>query len=471
MLTAWVRLPSSRECRSFLPHLDDPVSGALLKETIEHSGEAPSLSMKILVVSLYYDPDLCQSNGPIVRALSEDWANAGHEVTLLTSFPHYNCDAVWPEYRGRLFQRDRLGKVRVIRCYIHVPRRRTTLGRVFNYLSFNISSTVAGLFTGKQDVIFVMSPPLTIGLTAFALGLIKRIPFCYNLQDIWPEAAVKLGVLRRGSMIGFFEWLEKFIYRRSRKIFAISDEFKSNLLGKGVPAEKVEVIPNFVDTRLIRPLPKDNAFSRANRLVDKFVVLYAGNVGLSQGLEVVLDAAARVKDRSEIIFLIVGQGTSRQTLIAQAERDGLANVRFLPLQPEADVPLIYASCDVALIPLKRGVTENSVPCKTYSIMASGKPCIAGVDRGSTVWNLVEEVDCGVCVEPEDGLALAGAVRQLEAAPERGLSMGRRGRAYVEKHFARQMITSQYRLELETLIEKQSVPISSSASFFSGQSGR
>ncbi len=209
-------------------------------------------AMKILVVSLYYDPDKCQSNGPIIRALCEDWASAGHQVTVLTSFPHYNCDAVWPEYRGRLFQSDRVGQVQVIRSYIYVPRQRSGFGRILNYLSFNISSTLAGLVSGKQDVVFVMSPPLTIGLTAFVLSLIKRIPYCYNLQDIWPEVAVKLGMLRGERLIRFFERMEKFIYRHSRKIFAISDEFKANLVNKGVPADKIEVIPNFVDIEFIK---------------------------------------------------------------------------------------------------------------------------------------------------------------------------------------------------------------------------
>ncbi len=138
--------------------------------------------MKILVISLYYEPDKCQSNGPIVRALCEDWSEAGHEVTVLTSFPHHNRDAVWPECRGRLFECNRVGKVRVIRSYIHVPRKRTSCGRLLNYLSFNISSTLAGLFSGPQDIIFVIPPPpITIGLTAFLLGFIKRIPYCYNL--------------------------------------------------------------------------------------------------------------------------------------------------------------------------------------------------------------------------------------------------------------------------------------------------
>jgi colanic acid biosynthesis glycosyl transferase WcaI len=413
--------------------------------------------MRILVVSLYYEPDQCQSNGPIIRALCEDWAEAGHEVTVLTSFPHYNRDSVWPEYRGRLFQRDRVGKVKVIRSCVYVPRERSSFGRILNYLSFNISSTIAGLFAGRHDVIFVMSPPLTIGLTALALGLIKHIPYCYNLQDIWPEVAVRLGMLRGRRTIRFFERLEKFIYRHSRKIFAISEEFKANLLGKGVPDDKIEVIPNFADTNFIRPMAKVNAFSQARELADKYVVLYAGNIGLSQGLEVILDAADHLRDRSEIVFLIIGQGARRDSLMAEAERRGLSNVQFLPLQPEADVPLIYASCDVALIPLRRGVTENSVPCKTYSIMAAGRPYIACVDRGSNVWKLTEAAGCGVCVEPEDGEALAEALLRLQSQPAMAEAMGRNGREYVARHFTREAITDRYRVALESLIGNPSLP--------------
>jgi colanic acid biosynthesis glycosyl transferase WcaI len=423
-------------------------------------------AMKILVVSLYYDPDKCQSNGPIIRALCEDWAGAGHEVTVLTSFPHYNCDAVWPEYRGRLFQRDRVGQVRVIRSYIYVPRQRSGFGRILNYLSFNISSTLAGLFSGKQNVVFAMSPPLTIGLTAFVLGLIKRIPYCYNLQDIWPEVAVKLGMLRGEWLIRFFEWMEKFIYRHSRKIFAISDEFKINLESKGVPSEKIEVIPNFVDTEFIKPMEKANPFSLAHDLADKFVVLYAGNVGLSQGLEVILDAAEKLQDRREILFLIIGQGTCRDDLMAEAARRELTNVKLLPFQPESEVPEIYGACDVALIPLRHGITENSVPCKTYSIMAAGKPYIAGVDEGSTVSKLTDGVGCGVYIAPEDGDALADAVLKLHANADARRVMGGNGRNYVELHFAREAITSRYRVALEELIGDGDLAIAGRASLSS-----
>ncbi|QQS45836.1 MAG: glycosyltransferase family 4 protein [Acidobacteriota bacterium] len=414
--------------------------------------------MKVLIVSLYYDPDLCQANGPIIRALCNDLTDAGHEVTVLTSFPHYNCRAVWPEYRRKLFQRDRVGKVRVIRSYIYVPRTRSIFGRILNYLSFNVTSTLAGLFTGRQDIIFVMSPPLTVGLTGFLLGLIKRIPYCYNLQDIWPEAAVRLGILRHPGVIRFFERLEKFIYRRSRRVFAISEEFKQNLIAKGIPQSKIEVIPNFVDTAFIRQLERDNPFSIENGLTDKFVALYAGNIGLSQGIEVILEAAEELRDREDILFLVVGQGIRRDGVVAEAARRGLRNIRFLPLQPEKDVPWLYASCDVALIPLKRDVTQTSLPCKTYSIMAGARAFIASVDEGSHVWRLAEHVGCGVCVGPEDGSALARAILKMKDNPQLASQMGLRGRRFVETHFSREANTTRYRVALEAIAEAGIDPV-------------
>ncbi len=407
--------------------------------------------MRVLVLSLYYDPDVCQSNGPIIRAISDDLAAAGHHVTVLTSFPHYNRDEVWPEYRGRLFERGNIGAVHVIRSYIHVSANRSTAARILNYLSFNLSSTIAGLRAGRHDVIFAMSPPLTIGLTAWLLGAIYRIPYCYNLQDIWPDVAVKLGMLRGRRTIGFFEAMERFIYRHATRIFAISTEFRDYLLGKGVEPEKLEVVPNFVDTKRVIPLSRDNQFSREHGLTGKLVVLYAGNVGLSQGLEVILDAAESLRSETAIEFLIVGAGGRRDELAAAAGTRHIDNVRFLPLQPEEDVPSLYASADVALIPLRKGIAENSVPSKTYTIMAAGRPYIAGVDEGSNVWKLTRDVGCGLCVPPENAGFLADSIRRLQSDPEMRRVMGERGRAHVERNFSRSVVTARYRDALESVV--------------------
>lgn len=416
--------------------------------------------MRILVLSLYYDPDVCQSNGPIIRAICDDLAAAGHDVTVVTSFPHYNRDEVWPEYKGRFFERGQLGAVHVRRSYIHVSASRSPAARILNYLSFNVSSTLAGIAAGRHDVIFAMSPPLTIGLTALLIGRLHGTPFCYNLQDIWPEVAVKLGMLRGKRTIRFFERLERLIYRQAARIFAISEEFRDNLTARGVDASRIEVIPNFVDTRRITPMNRDNAFSAQHELTGKYVVLYAGNVGLSQGLDVILDAAESLRQEGDIVFLIVGSGGRRDSLMADAAMRCLTNVRFMPLQAEADVPLLYASSDVALIPLRSNISENSVPSKTYTIMAAARPFIAGVEEGSNVSKLSRDARCGVCVAPEDAAALADAVLRLRANRTVARRMGERGRAYVERHFARESVTGRYRESLERVArrdERQMTP--------------
>jgi colanic acid biosynthesis glycosyl transferase WcaI len=414
--------------------------------------------MRVLVLSLYYDPDVCQSNGPIIRAICDDLVAAGHAVTVLTSFPHYNRDSVWPEYRGRFLERGTVGAVSVIRSYIHVSSKRKPLARILNYFSFNISSVIAGLRAGQHDVIFAMSPPLTIGITAWVLGAIYGIPYCYNLQDVWPDVAVKLGMLRGARTIRFFEAMERFIYRHAARIFAISAEFRDNLLRKGVDSAKIEVIPNFVDTTRVTPLTRDNPFAEEHGLIGRFVALYAGNVGLSQGLEVILDSAASLRVEPDILFLIVGSGGKRDELSAGAAARGLDNVRFLPLQPEEDVPLLYASSDVCLIPLRRGIAENSVPSKVYTIMAAGRPYVAGVDEGSNLWKLTRDCESGVCILPENSAALVNAILRLRSDPETRRQMGRAGRDYVEQHFARGMITARYRTALEAVVSTEKRPV-------------
>ncbi|MHC4618035.1 MAG: glycosyltransferase family 4 protein [Planctomycetota bacterium] len=399
--------------------------------------------MRILIPTLYFAPDV-GANAEIVTGLAEGLAAQGHDVTVVTAFPHYDQNRIWDEYRGRLFQRDRNGRIQVVRTYLYVPQSKTNiLGRLLNYASFNVLSTLAALGNGPCELILAPSPPLTIGLTAYVLSRLWGVPYVYNVQDIYPDVAVRLGVLENPRLIRFFRWMEDFIYSKAKAVTVLSEGFRRNLLGKGVPERKIHIIPNFVDVSFVRPLSRDNAFARSKGLHEKFVVMYAGNVGLSQNLEIVLDAADELRDLTDVQFLIVGNGSAKERLVARSAGMGLDNVRFLSFQPREDLPEMYASADLCLVTLRPGLADESVPSKAYTIMASERPMLAAVDRQSEVKRLIDAADCGVWVEPADPSALAAHVRRLHGDPVLRERLGRNGRRYVVQHYTPQVAASQY----------------------------
>jgi colanic acid biosynthesis glycosyl transferase WcaI len=233
----------------------------------------------------------------------------------------------------------------------------------------------------------------------------------------------------------------------------ISDGFRRNLLAKNVPGYKVHVIPNFVDTDLISPQPRHNRFSAGHGLDDRFVVLFAGNVGLSQGLESVLQVAQLMADLPDVLFLIVGNGAAKADLVEQAERRMLTDVRFLPFQPHEVVPEMYATADVCLVPLRHGFTRESMPSKIFTILGAARPLIASVDPGSDTWDLVQDAGCGLCTEPENPSALAGAIRTLYADRTAGQQMGARGREYALSRYTREVVARQYADLLEQVVRR------------------
>lgn len=407
--------------------------------------------MKVLILTLYFAPDV-GANAVVMTELAEELAALGHRVTIVTAFPHYAGNVIDRRYRGRLIQREEYMGIRIIRTYLYTSvHKQRFLVRLLNYVSFNILSTLAGLFSGPQDIILAPSPPLTIGLSAYIISRFKRIRYIYNVQDIYPDVVIKLGVLKNQLGIAVSRWIERFVYAHARHITVLSSGFRANLLRKRVPSEKLTVIPNFVDVSFIRPLPRDNGFRHRFELDDRFMVLYAGNLGHSQSLECVLECAALLQDRNEIAFIIVGNGSRKPYLEAQAKRMGLTNVRFIPFQPREEVPEIYAAADVSLVILRKGIALDSVPSKVYTIMASARPVIAAVDPGSDAWNLVEEGECGLCVEPENPQALAEGIQILNNNPALRERLGRNGREHVVQHYTRQAVGGQYHRLLTSLL--------------------
>jgi colanic acid biosynthesis glycosyl transferase WcaI len=404
--------------------------------------------MRILLLSTYFQPDIT-ANGILMTQLAEGLAELGHELTVVTTMPHYDRNRIWEQYRGRLFVHEPWGRLDVRRIYLYVPKRKQNLaGRALGYATFNILSTAASVLAGKHDVMLTPSPPLTNGIAALLVSRLYGVPFIYNTQDIYPDVAIRLGVLKNRAMIAMFRAMERFVYRQAAAVSVISEGFRRNLLAKGVPDHKIHVIPNFVDTDLMAPQPRHNGFSREHGLDDRFTVLFAGNVGLSQGLESVLEAAQLTNNLGDVLYLIVGNGAAKADLEAQAQQMHLTNVAFLPFQPQEMVPEMYASADVCLVPLRHGLSNDSVPSKVFTIQGAARPLIAAVDQHSDTWDYVQSAGCGLCIEPEDPAALSAAICTLRSDGSARQQMGARGRQYVLSKYTREAVVQQYASLLE-----------------------
>jgi colanic acid biosynthesis glycosyl transferase WcaI len=389
-----------------------------------------------------YSPD-ATGTGPLVTELAEDLASAGEDVSVVTSVPHYGRSEVPAEYRGRVIHTRVESDVRVIRTLSAGAHFGNVLGRGIDYATYTALAGLSGITSGKVDVVLCVAPPITVGLSGWIVSVFRRCPVVFNAQDIWPDGLVKMGRIRNRALIGTFQRLERFIYRRSSRVTVVSTQMRDNLLRKGVDPGRVEVIPNWVDTERLRPIAP-GPFRKDHGLDDKFVVLFSGNIGFAAGLDSVLEAAALVRDDPRIVFLIVGEGSAKGELQRSAERSGLTNVVFLTTQPAVVFADMLASCDVALVPLKREMGSLSVPSKTLAIMACGKPVLACVPDDSDVRRVVAEAQCGIVIPPEDPVALAQALRSLIRQKGMLQTYGVNARAYVSKRFSRSDMTGRYR---------------------------
>ncbi len=398
--------------------------------------------MRVLILHMRFHPDLT-GTGPLVTDLATDLVELGNEVAVVTSMPHYGSQEVPPEYRGRLLHRSNFKGVDLWRTFVYVPPNPSGFHRSINFLSYTFMSVVGGLMSKKPDVILCINPPITVGFSGWLLSLARRAPMVFNVQDIWPDCLVIIDKLRSALLIRIFKHLEKFIYRVSARVTVLSEGMKENLAKKGVPAEKIVVIPNWANVEYIRPVARENSFRNAHGLNDYFVVMFAGNLGFIAMLDNVLEAARLLEDETRIQFLIVGEGNAKPGLVNRADELGLKNVRFLPTQPKEVLPEMLGAADLSLVTLNRQLGQLNVPSKTYSIMASARPVLASVPQDSEIARLVKVADCGVGVPPEDPQSMAQAIRDLASRPDSLRLYGDNGRSYVEKHLTRRSLTAQY----------------------------
>ena len=397
--------------------------------------------MHVLIVAPYYAPDLGPA-APLYTMLSEGLVKRGHRVTMIAAVPHYPSGQVLAAYRGARLWRSSENGVEVIRVPLPSMNRANLAKRLLQFICFHFGATLAGL--GKRyDVALVGGPGLQVWLPFAALVVFRRKPAVFSVHDVYPNVGVTLGIFRHRPVIAAVASLERFCLSRAFAIRILSESFRTGLRALGAPETKMALIYDWVDTELIKPMPKDNCFTREHKLTDRFVVLYAGNLGLSQGLEHVLTAAEQLVDQEDLLFAFVGDGAGRQNLMAQAEHRRLKNVEFLPFQPRERLPEVLASANVSLVILRRGIGTGSLPSKTFSVMASGRPLIASVDEGSETWNLVKMAKAGICVPPENPSEIVKAIIALKKDKEFSERLGRNGRIWAEQNHSSQSAAEQF----------------------------
>jgi colanic acid biosynthesis glycosyl transferase WcaI len=374
----------------------------------------------------------------------EELAVRGHQIHVVTALPWYREHRVEGGYEARWWRVESTSWGSITRVNPFPGRSKTNLlRRAIGFLLFSVLVGLRGLVAGgwgRVDGVLAMSPPLTLGVTGWFVRLIRGGKLVFNIQDVFPDAAVETGAITNPVVVTLARVLERFSYRRCDAVVLLSEDLAANVRAKigDRDGRRVHVIPNFVDTVAITPASRDNRYRHDLGVVDQPVVMYAGNVGFSQSIGLMIEAARRIP---EAVFVINGDGSARESL--EKEAASLPNVRFVGYQPIERLNEVLAAADLHVVPLRRGLAKVSVPSKSYSVLAAARPLLAAIDPGTEIPKMLAESGGGVAVHPDDAEAFVAAVRDLLADRQRLESMGRAGRAWVERHVSPGGVASAY----------------------------
>ncbi|MBJ7398268.1 MAG: glycosyltransferase family 4 protein [Ilumatobacteraceae bacterium] len=400
--------------------------------------------MRLIVLCPHFEPDMAPT-GVVMSRIVHELANRGHELHVVTSLPWYRKHQVEQGWSGALWRVEKTNWGSITRVQPFAGKTKSNLlRRAVGFILFSYLVGLRALFAGKVwrrvDGVLAMSPPLTLGLIGWHTKLFRGGKLVFNIQDIFPDAAIETGAITNKKIISFASWLERTSYKCSDSVVLLSDDLANNVQSKLEQKfhKRVKVIPNFVDTQAITPMSRMTKYRTELRIDDALVVMYAGNVGFSQSLEMLVSAA---RELPQLIFVINGEGAARESLKKSAH--GLSNVRFGDYQDVSRLSEVLATGDIHVVPLKRGLGSVSVPSKTYSILASGRPVLAAVDLDTEVPRILAAADAGVCVEPDNSAAFISALRAMTLDPKTLSEMGERGRKWVENHASPASVAQRY----------------------------
>ena len=407
--------------------------------------------MRILYLSQYFPPEAGATQNRAFE-MGRNLVRLGHQVTVLAEIPNHPSGIIPPEYRRRLYERAELAGMQIIRVWVKASPHKTFANRMAFYLSFMFNAILAGLLLarGPFDLIYASSPPLFVGGAALALSKLRGIPLAFEVRDLWPESAVALGELSNRRAIALAARLEQACYRQARLVVVVTRSVLEQLQQRGLPPEKLALIPNGANVDQFQFQPESRQqIRRELGLEGKCVAVYAGIFGIAQQLETVVVAAALVKEDPSLHFILIGDGPRKAELVAQAAELGLDNLTVLPEMPPERIPAYLSAADLALVPLRKlELFSGVLPSKLFDAWACQRPVLLSVEGEART--ILEQVVGGLFVTPEDPQALVQAMRSLQADPAARASMGAAGRAYTVAHHSRQALAEKLADRLEAM---------------------
>ncbi len=368
--------------------------------------------MKILFFTENFPPETNASASRVYERACH-WVRWGHEVTVITCAPNFPGGRIFDGYRNKWYQVEEMSGIRVVRVKTFIAPNEGVVKRTLDFLSFMVTGFAAALFQPRPDLVAATSPQFFAAVAGWALGGARKVPFVFELGDLWPASIAAVGAMRENLLLRFIERLELHLYRKSAAVVALTRSFKENLIERGIPADKIAVVVNGVELSRYAPTERDEALAREWGLEGRFVLGYVGTHGMAHGLGNVLDTARRLRERDDLRFMLVGSGAERESLREQARRRGLDNVVFIPPQPKERMPAVWSLCDVALVHLKGSpVFAGVIPSKIFEAMGMGLPLLLASPEGEAS-RILENDGAGVWVPAEDPQALAEAVLRLK----------------------------------------------------------
>jgi len=398
--------------------------------------------MKILLLSDNFPPE---GNAPATRLYEHAtrWVDSGHEVTVITCAPNFPEGRVFDGYKNRWYSVEDVDGIRVVRVKTYITANEGFVKRTLDYVSFMVVGFFAGLFQKRPDLVVATSPQFFAAIGGWALAKIRRLPFVFEVRDLWPASIVAVGAMEQSRVIRWLEKLELFLYRQADAVVPVTHAFKQDMVGRGINQDKIEVVLNGVDlTRYAPAEAKDPQLAAQHGLDGKFVVGYLGTHGMAHGLDKVLEAASLLRDNEDVRFVFAGSGAQRDLLIQQCAEQHLHNVIMLPRQPKEVVARFWSLCDVALIPLRDDpVFSTVIPSKLFEAMGMGVPILMSLPKGEAT-SIVEDEGVGITVQPDSPALLAEAVKRLKDDKPLYVQLKEQCAAsagkYSRDHFAREM---------------------------------